>query len=116
VYNIIILKIRLKNNSTNWIFQSVKTYITAEACGVSTSNVSRIFREAKILKAVSCCVRVTRKGTSIPKRATNVDEFEKDVRRIMLEFYDSGEFPTVKKITLSLRENVHIRAQLLVHF
>jgi hypothetical protein len=30
------------------------------------------------------------------KRAANLDDFKKDVSRIVFEFYDRGESPTVK--------------------
>jgi hypothetical protein len=38
---------------------------------------------------------------------TNVDDFEKDVLyRTVFEYYDKGEFPTVKKATFALWEKI----------
>lgn len=83
--------------------------LTAEACSVSVSTVSRICREAKkaeIQGAPQLFVS-PRKHINTPKRVTNLDDFEKDIfRRTIFDFYDKGEFPTAKKITLALREKI----------
>jgi hypothetical protein len=50
--------------------------------------------------------RKKKRGTNkvFPKRATNYDDFQKDVLlRTVLEYYDKGKFPTVKKVKLGLR-------------
>jgi hypothetical protein len=44
----------------------------------------------------------SRKNIFIPKITTNLRDFEKDVRRTVFEFYDTGEFPTVKNRTFFL--------------
>jgi hypothetical protein len=44
------------------------------------------------------------------KRVTNLHDFEKDVlRRTIFGFYDSGEFPTAKKLALELRDKINYR-------
>jgi hypothetical protein len=41
------------------------------------------------------------------KKVTNLDDFNKDVRRTVLDFYDRGEFPSVKKeITFVLKHKL----------
>jgi hypothetical protein len=76
--------------------------ISAEACGVSKS-VSRICREAIILKDQRRAVFVSpRKSIDILKRAKNLDDFEKDVRRTVFEFYDRRISNSEGKKALSL--------------
>jgi hypothetical protein len=44
-----------------------------------------------------------RKHINIPKRVTNLDESQKHaLRRTVFEYYDKGEFFTVKKATFAL--------------
>jgi hypothetical protein len=46
-----------------------------------------------------------RKHVYIQKRAKNLFNFQNEVLwRIVLEYYDKGEFPTAKKVTLALGE------------
>jgi hypothetical protein len=71
-------------------------HLSNEACGVSTSTVSRIQKETNILKDQCPAVFLPpRKGINILKTATNLDDFEKHERRTLFEFYDRGEYPTV---------------------
>jgi hypothetical protein len=54
-----------------------------------------------------------RKKINMPKKVTNLDDFNKDVvRRTVLDFYDRGEIPSVKKY---LRSSIKwdIKAQVL---
>jgi hypothetical protein len=45
------------------------------------------------------------------KRETKLDDCEKDVfRRTIFGFYDSGEFPTEKKLALQLRDKINYRS------
>jgi hypothetical protein len=47
-----------------------------------------------------------RKHINIPRRATNLD-FQKDVLRVtVFEYYDKGEYLTVKKVTPALGEKI----------
>jgi hypothetical protein len=71
--------------------------LTAEACGVHKSGVSRICRDAKKYSAQKDSVFVSpRKKINLPKKVTNLDDFKKDVRRTVLDFYDRGEFTSLK--------------------
>jgi hypothetical protein len=46
-----------------------------------------------------------RKHTNIRKRATNLHDLQKDdLRRTVLKYYDDGEFPVLRNITLAPRE------------
>jgi hypothetical protein len=80
--------------------------ITAEACGVYKSSVSRICRDAKKSNAQGDPVFVSpRNKINMPKKVTNLDDFNKDVvRRTVLDFYDREEFPSVKRITFALKQ------------
>lgn len=77
--------------------------LTAEACSVSKWTASRVCWEAKKGQEEDTwkCLP-PRKHINIPKTVTNLDDFQKDKRRIVFEYYDKDEFPTVKKATLTL--------------
>jgi hypothetical protein len=48
------------------------------------------------------------------KRVTNLGDFEKNVlRRTILGFYGSGEFPTEKKLALELRDKLNYSGSVL---
>jgi hypothetical protein len=86
-----------------WVWSRTKCQdltTEAEACGVFLEYA----REPTILndKEGSCCLRVTRKSTNIPRTVANLDDFEKDFWRTVIEFYDRNESPTVNG-TVSLR-------------
>jgi hypothetical protein len=69
--------------------------------------VSRICTEAKILEdQYPTFFMSPRKSFNIPKTATNLDDFEKNVHRTMFVFYNRGKFPTVKEIRFFLREKI----------
>jgi len=78
--------------------------LTAEVCGISKSNVSRICKETETSKDMSAAVFMSpRKNIKTSKTATNEDNFENNVLcRTMFGFYNTGKFPTLEKITLSL--------------
>jgi hypothetical protein len=40
---------------------------------------------------------------------TNLDEFEKVVHKTVLEYYDKGEFPMVKKVTLAIKKKLYTK-------
>jgi hypothetical protein len=68
--------------------------LTAKAYGVHKSTVSKICGDAKKFSSQGDPVFVSpRKKINMPKEVTNLDNFNKDVRRTVLDFYDRGEFP-----------------------
>lgn len=45
------------------------------------------------------CSNRQAKKHNVPKRVTELDDFQKDVvRRTVLQYYDKGEYPTAKKL------------------
>lgn len=47
------------------------------------------------------------KHINIPKRVTNLDDFQKDVlHRTVFRYHDKGKFLTAKKVTSALREKI----------
>jgi hypothetical protein len=78
--------------------------LTAEICGLSKSNVSRICKEAETSKGLSAAVFMSsRKNKKTSKMEANEDNFQNSVLcRTTFGFYNTGKFPTLEKIILSL--------------
>lgn len=84
--------------------------LTAEACSLSVSIVSRVCREVKRAQTQGAdkLFHSPRKHINVPKRVTNLDDFQKDVvRRTIFYFYDNGKFPTADKLTVLLRKKIN---------
>jgi len=82
--------------------------LTAEVCCINKSNVSRICKEAETSKDLSAALFMSsRKNIKTSKTETNEYNFEKNILyRIMFGYYNTGKFPTLEKITLSLKEKI----------
>jgi hypothetical protein len=86
---------------------------------VSKSEVSRVCREAKKGKqeGTKKVFLSLRKHTNIPKRATNLDDFQKDVLlRTVFECFAKGEFPIIKNVTLTVRGKQNCVQRLCSYF
>ena len=82
--------------------------LTANACEIHRTHVSRICREAvrASFQGSPKCLSPT-KRLNITSKVTDLDVFEKDVvRRTVLEFYDRGEYPTINNITNLLKDKI----------
>lgn len=76
--------------------------LCAQACGVSERTVTRINTEANKSTDELAGPSFSTPGKERKRKSkgTSFDDFEKDVlRRIVLSFYDRGDFPTSDKIT-----------------
>jgi hypothetical protein len=82
--------------------------LTTEACHVSKSTNSDIYKEAKsVNNRIQGCCFCHPENTNVPKQS---------VCRMLFEYYDKAEFPIVKKVTLSLREKkLHIEVQFVFY-
>jgi hypothetical protein len=93
--------------------------LTTKACCVSKSAVLCICKEAKKgkeegTKKVSLSLS---KHINIPKRMTNLYDFKKYVScRIVFKYYEKGELPTVKKVTLALKQKSKYKGSVHILF
>lgn len=83
--------------------------LTARACNVSVSTVSRILKQCK-QSNIEIGVPIFKspgKHSRKQKQITCLDDFKKDVlRRTIFEMYDRGEYPTIKKLVYIMSEKI----------
>ena len=81
--------------------------LTANAFGIHRTLVSRVCREAaRVSFQWSTKFLSPRKRLNITSKVTDLDDFEKDIVRTVLKFYDRGEYPTINKITNLLKDKI----------
>ena len=87
--------------------------LTVEACGIgSVHTVSRICSEAAsaVQQGNVPIFNSPGKTHNVQKTVTEVDDFQKDVlRRRILKYYDEGQYPTAKKLTFDMREEINYK-------
>lgn len=90
--------------------------LTLEACKVgSVRSIGRIISEGKksVLQSNVPIFKSPGKRHDRPKSKTNLDDFEKDVlRRTIMQFYDDGQYPTAKKLTMAMREKINYQGSI----
>lgn len=120
IYNVYNYFKSLENceEKVNVLFRGTQN-VVAKACGVSLSTVQRICQEAQQSAPDDVEVQAPAPGPSFNsprknlirvKPVTELDDFEKDViRRSVQEFYDRGEYPTLKKLRDILKEKINYK-------
>ncbi|PSN51218.1 hypothetical protein C0J52_13671, partial [Blattella germanica] len=90
--------------------------LTLEACKVgSVRSIGRIISEGKksVLQSNVPIIKSPGKRHDRPKIKTDLDDFEKDVlRRTIMQFYDDGQYPTAKKLTMAMREKINYQGSI----
>ena len=87
--------------------------LTVLACQIgSVRTITRICDEAKksVEQSSAPIFRSPGKKHIKPRLKTALDDFQKDVlRRTILQFYDDGQYPTAKKLTIAMREKINYK-------